>query len=221
TKSSLKTLKEVAADGIIQALTIAKESADWNSFLKEAVGGVVAVVNLVMQVSDNWTEMEAVLNHINTLHSIVYILREDVQVHSLDIGRGMDYFDKCAFVMQNEFKIIREMQSHGMIRHGLQVTSDAEALLSACKKITQALDYLKLEVMLIIEQDTHLILKNIILRTLKTSKTAAHAADIDSDYVSRRSCTEGTRHKVLKAGMGKTTIAQTAAFGVILLLSLT
>ncbi|KAG6901684.1 hypothetical protein C0995_009174 [Termitomyces sp. Mi166 len=88
TRSSLKILKEVAAGGIIQALTIAKESADWNSFLKEALGGVVAVVNLVKQVSDNWTEMEAVLDHINTLLSIVYKLRED-------------------FVMQNEFKIIQ------------------------------------------------------------------------------------------------------------------
>ncbi|KAG6863708.1 hypothetical protein C0995_006867, partial [Termitomyces sp. Mi166 len=60
-------LKEVAADGIVQALTIAKESADWNPFLKGALGGVVAVVNLVKQIGGNWTEMEAVLDRIDSL----------------------------------------------------------------------------------------------------------------------------------------------------------
>ncbi|KAG6858766.1 hypothetical protein C0995_014054, partial [Termitomyces sp. Mi166 len=122
--------------------------------------------------------------------------------------------------MQKEFKIIQKMQSHGLIRRGLQATSDAGALIGACKKITEALDDLK---------NTSLILKDVKLMKLETSKTAAYAAHIDSEYVSRRSCTEGTRQEVLEgiykwlddsnspaiywltgaAGMGKTTIAMT------------
>ncbi|KAG6887927.1 hypothetical protein C0995_011538 [Termitomyces sp. Mi166 len=230
--ANLTALEEVAADGLVQALRIAKESADWNPFLKGALGGVVAVVDLVkelQQVSDNWQEMEAVLNRIISLLPIVHDLREHLQVCSPDIKKEMNYISKCADVMQNEFKTIQEMQSHGLIRRGLQATSDARVLLGACKKITEAFDDLKLAVMIIIEQDTHLILKNIMLRDLKTSETAAHTADIDSNHVSRRSCTEGTRHEVLKgifdwlhdsnspavywltgaAGMGKTTIAKT------------
>ncbi|KAG6859032.1 hypothetical protein C0995_012122, partial [Termitomyces sp. Mi166 len=141
TKSSLETFKEVAVDGIIQGLRIAKESADWNPFLKGALGGVVAVVDLVkesQQVSDNWTEMGAVSDHINSLLPVV----SNVMEH-----------------LQKEFKIIQEMQLHGLIRRGLQATPDAKALLDACKKITEALDDLKLAVMIIIEQDTSLILK--------------------------------------------------------------
>ncbi|KAG6901046.1 hypothetical protein C0995_001481 [Termitomyces sp. Mi166 len=120
-------------------------------------------------------------------------------------------------------------QSHSKIRHGLQAKSNTNTLMDVYNEITNALDDFKLALMLVIEQDTQMIHKKIQLDTLETSKTAAHIADIDSDYVSRKSCTKGTREEVLEsidnwvhdssspavswltgaAGMGKTTIAKT------------
>ncbi|KAG5351644.1 hypothetical protein C0989_005458, partial [Termitomyces sp. Mn162] len=39
-------IKEIASNGLMEGLMIAKESSDWNPILKVVLGGVVAVVSL-------------------------------------------------------------------------------------------------------------------------------------------------------------------------------
>ncbi|KAG6912133.1 hypothetical protein DXG01_017124, partial [Tephrocybe rancida] len=45
-QSKFKEHMNVALDGLQTALGIAKEASDWNPFLKAALGGVVAVIDL-------------------------------------------------------------------------------------------------------------------------------------------------------------------------------
>ncbi|KAG5734785.1 hypothetical protein E4T56_gene689 [Termitomyces sp. T112] len=44
--ASIMTIKEIASNGLMEGLMIAKESSDWNPILKAVLGGVVAVVSL-------------------------------------------------------------------------------------------------------------------------------------------------------------------------------
>ncbi|KNZ82041.1 Vegetative incompatibility protein HET-E-1 [Termitomyces sp. J132] len=156
-ESIMKTIKEVASYGFTQALLIAKESSDWNPFLKAVLGGVVAVVNLKKQVSKNWSGMDTALKHIGDLDSLV---KSTEHLHGRFAELGVaEYFNNCVNTLQLGCNRILDMQSHGLLRCGLQATSDADTLMDIDNQIMYTIDNFKLALMLINEQNTSMILQ--------------------------------------------------------------
>ncbi|KAG6823406.1 hypothetical protein H0H92_010321 [Tricholoma furcatifolium] len=114
----------VALDGFLTAMTVAKEASDWNPFLKAALGGVVAVVNLAKTVHSNWKDMQVIVEHIEGLLPILVTSEQRLQ------GRK-DSFNKQDKLMNFAKRV-------------LQGTKDADTLLGIYKSIAEALEQFKL-----------------------------------------------------------------------------
>ncbi|KAG6887882.1 hypothetical protein C0992_010376 [Termitomyces sp. T32_za158] len=134
---------EVASDGFMETLIVAKESSDWNPLLKAVLGGLVALVDLGKQVGSNWKEMDMVLRRMNDLYPVVKKLTEHLHGNLANFGETT-YLIRCATTLKDGCNKILELQSHNLIRRGLQVTSDASTIIDVYKEINTALDDLKL-----------------------------------------------------------------------------
>ncbi|KAG6807226.1 hypothetical protein H0H92_008313 [Tricholoma furcatifolium] len=141
-QSKLKAMR-VALDGLLTGITVAKEASDWNPFLKAALGGVVAVVELAKTVHGNWQDMQDTVNRIEGLLPILETSERRLK------GRkdGFNKEDKLmnfAKSIQAELDEIKKMQSHSVFRRVLQGTKDADTLLGIYKSIAEALEQFKL-----------------------------------------------------------------------------
>ncbi|KAG6907180.1 hypothetical protein DXG01_010051 [Tephrocybe rancida] len=211
-QSKFKEGVNVALDGCLTALRLAKDASDWNPFLKAALGGVMAVIDLAKTVSNNSQDMKDTLVHIQGLLPILETSAKRLEGRKDGFGKGNNLL-AFAITMQAELEKIQQMQFHGLFRRMLQGASDADTLQGIYKNIDKALGQFK----------------RAELHKLQTSTTAAHTAHIESDTIDRRTCALGTRLDVLKgilswlqqqdgepvywltgpAGIGKTTIAKT------------
>ncbi|KAG6906212.1 hypothetical protein DXG01_015169 [Tephrocybe rancida] len=221
----------VALDGCLTALRVAKEASEWNPVLKVALGGVMAAIDLAKTVRGNSQDMKDILDYIQRLLPILETSAKRLEGHKDDFGKGKNLMT-FAITMQAELEKIQQMQSHGLFRRVLQGTPDADSLLGVYKNIGKALEQFKVAFLVAIEHDTSTIQQRAELHKLQTSPTAAHTAYIESDTIDWRTCTLGTRLDVLKgilswlqqqdsepvywltgpAGIGKTTIAKTISF---------
>ncbi|KAG6914754.1 hypothetical protein DXG01_015522 [Tephrocybe rancida] len=211
-QSKFKDGLSLALDGLSTALRVINESSSWNPVLKLALGGVVAVIDLVKTVSDNSQDMKDTLVRIQGLLPILKTSAKRLEGRKDGFGKEGSLL-AFAIMMQTELEKIQQMQSHGLFRRVLQGPKDANTLLDVCQKISEAFEEFK----------------RAELHKLQASSTAAHTAHIELDTVDRRTCTLGTRLDVLKdilswlqqpdgepvywltgpAGIGKTTIAKT------------
>ncbi|KAG6906034.1 hypothetical protein DXG01_016211, partial [Tephrocybe rancida] len=141
-QSKFKEGVNVALDGFLTVLGIAREASDWNPFLKAALGGIMAVIDLANTVSSNSQDMKDTLARIQGFLPILETSAKRLE------GRK-DGFGKCnilmnfAIAMQTELMKIQEMQSHHLFRHVLQGSKDANTLLVVYKNISEALEQFK------------------------------------------------------------------------------
>ncbi|KAG6825928.1 hypothetical protein H0H92_001823 [Tricholoma furcatifolium] len=140
--SRFKERLSVAIDGLSTALRVAKEAADWNPFLKAALGGVVAVVDLAETVRSNSQDMEDTVGHIQGLLPILETSAQRLEGRKDGFGKQHNLMT-FADTMQTELKKIQTMQSHGLFQRVLQGTKDADALLSVYSNISEALEQFK------------------------------------------------------------------------------
>ncbi|KAG6852844.1 hypothetical protein H0H87_009278, partial [Tephrocybe sp. NHM501043] len=137
----LKEGVSVALDGLLTALRVAKEASDWNPFLKAALGGIVAVVNLAQTVSSNSQDMKDILDRIQGLLPILETSAKRLEGRKDGFGHGS--LMTFASTMQTELEKIETMQSHSLFRRVLQGTEDMHTLLGVCKNITEGLEQFK------------------------------------------------------------------------------
>ncbi|KAG6915272.1 hypothetical protein DXG01_012380, partial [Tephrocybe rancida] len=124
----------VALDGCLTALRIAKEASDWNPVLKAALGGIT--------VSDNSQEMKDTLARIQGLLPILETSAKRLEGRKDGFGKGNNLL-AFAITMQTELDKIQQMQSHGLFRRVLQGTQYAATLLGVYKNISEALEQFK------------------------------------------------------------------------------
>ncbi|KAG6825352.1 hypothetical protein H0H87_009729 [Tephrocybe sp. NHM501043] len=134
----------VALDGLLTALRFAKEASDWNPFLKAALGGIVAVVDLAQTVSSNSQDMKDILDRIQGLLPILETSAKRLEGRKDGFGHGS--LMTFASTMQTEVEKIQTMQSHSHFRRVLQGTEDMNTLLGVCKNISEALEQFKVSV---------------------------------------------------------------------------
>ncbi|KAG6914872.1 hypothetical protein DXG01_014831 [Tephrocybe rancida] len=141
-QSKFKEGMNVALDGFLTVLGVAKEASDWNPFLKAALGGVMAVINLANTVSSNLQDMKDTLARIQGLLPILETSAK--RLEGCKDGFGKDsILMNFAITMQAELMKIQEMQSHGLFRRVLQGPKDANTLLVVYKNISEALEQFK------------------------------------------------------------------------------
>ncbi|KAG6916295.1 hypothetical protein DXG01_007492 [Tephrocybe rancida] len=132
----------VALDGCLTALRLAKEASDWNPFLKATLGGVMAAIDLAKTVSDNSEDMKGTVAHIQGLLPILETSAKRLEARKDDFGKGNDLMT-FAITMQAELEKIQEMQSHGLFKRVLQGPKDATTLLGIYKNISESLEQFK------------------------------------------------------------------------------
>ncbi|KAG6915490.1 hypothetical protein DXG01_011265, partial [Tephrocybe rancida] len=155
-QSKFKDGMNVALDGCLTALRIAKEASDWNPFLKAALGGVVAVIDLATTVSGNSQDMKDALVRIQGLLPILETSAKRLEGRKDDFGKGNNLMT-FAITMQTELEKIQQMQLHGLFRRVLQGTKDVGTLLGIYKNINEALEQFKVTFLVAIEHDTSTI----------------------------------------------------------------
>ncbi|KAG6914457.1 hypothetical protein DXG01_017166, partial [Tephrocybe rancida] len=143
----------VALDGFLTVLGVAKEASDWNPFFKAALGGIVAVIDLAKTVSSNSQDMKDTLVRIQGFLPILETSAKRLEGRKDDFGRENNLMT-FAIIMQTELEKIHEMQSHGLFRRVLQGTPDADTLLGVYKNISEALEQFKVAFLVAIEHDT-------------------------------------------------------------------
>ncbi|KAG6905426.1 hypothetical protein DXG01_002807 [Tephrocybe rancida] len=141
-QSKFKEGVNVALDGCLMALRVAKEASEWNPFLKAALGGIVAVIDLAKTVSGNLQDMKDILGHIQGLLPILETSAKRLEGHKDGFGKENNLIN-FVITMQTELKKIQQMQSHGHFRHILQGTPDADTLQGIYKNISKALEQFK------------------------------------------------------------------------------
>ncbi|KAG6915080.1 hypothetical protein DXG01_013550 [Tephrocybe rancida] len=139
---------DVALDGILTVLRVTKEASDWNPFLKAALGGVVAVVDLAKTMHSNSRDMKDILDRIQGLLPILETSAKRLEGRKDDFGRGNNLMT-FAITMQTELEKIQQMQLHGVFRCVLQGPKDVGALLGIYKNISEALEQFKVSLLLI------------------------------------------------------------------------
>ncbi|KAG6915168.1 hypothetical protein DXG01_012920 [Tephrocybe rancida] len=142
-QSRLKEGMNVALDGFLTALGIAKEASDWNPIVKAALGGVVAVIDLANTVSSNSQDMKDTLAHIQGLLPILETSAKRLESRKGGFGKD-NILTNFATAMQTELTKIQKMQSHGLFRRVLQGPKDATTLLDVYKNIGEALEQFKI-----------------------------------------------------------------------------
>ncbi|KAG6917113.1 hypothetical protein DXG01_003933, partial [Tephrocybe rancida] len=155
-QSKSKEGMNIALDGFLTALRAAKDSADWNPFLKAALGGVVAVIDLAKVVSDNSQNMNDTLVRIQGLLPILETSAKRLEGRKDGFGKGNNLMT-FAITIQAELEKIQEMQLHGLFRRVLQGPKDAGILLGVYKNISEALEQFKVVFLVAIEHDTSTI----------------------------------------------------------------
>ncbi|KAG6907489.1 hypothetical protein DXG01_008681 [Tephrocybe rancida] len=141
-RSKFKEGVDVALDGFLTALRIARDSSDWNPFLKAALSSVVAVIDLAKAVSDNSQDMKDTLVRIQGLLPILETSAKRLEGRKDGFGKGNNLMT-FAIMMQAELEKIQQMQSHGLFRRVLQGSKDAGTLLGAYKNISEVLEQFK------------------------------------------------------------------------------
>ncbi|KAG6915981.1 hypothetical protein DXG01_009002 [Tephrocybe rancida] len=145
-QSKFKEGMDVALDGCLTALVIAKETSDWNPFLKAALGGIVAVINLANTVSSNSQDMKDTLARIQGLLPVLESSAKRLERRKDGFGKD-NMLMNFAIAMQTELMKIQEMQSHNLFRRVLQGTKDANTLLVVYKNISEALEQFKVSLL--------------------------------------------------------------------------
>ncbi|KAG6905510.1 hypothetical protein DXG01_002286 [Tephrocybe rancida] len=133
---------DVALDGFLTALRVAKDSSDWNPFLKAALSSIMAIIDLAKTVSDNLQDMKDTLVRIQGLLPILETSAKRLEGRKDGFGKGNNLMT-FAITMQAELEKIQQMQSHGLFRHVLQGPHDAGTLLRVYKHISEALEEFK------------------------------------------------------------------------------
>ncbi|KAG6905696.1 hypothetical protein DXG01_001214, partial [Tephrocybe rancida] len=142
TQSKFKEGVNVALDGCLTALRVAKEASDWNPFLKATLGGVMAAIDLAKTVSSNSEDMECTVVRIQGLLPILETSAKRLEGRKDDFGKGHNLMT-FAVTMQAELEKIQEMQSHGLFKRVLQGPKDATTLLGVYKSISESLEQFK------------------------------------------------------------------------------
>ncbi|KAG6907466.1 hypothetical protein DXG01_008802 [Tephrocybe rancida] len=132
----------LALDGCLTVLRVAKEASDWNPLLKAALGGVVAVIDLAKTMSNNSQDMKDTLNHIQGLLPILETSAKRLEGRKDGFGKANDLIN-FVITMQTELEKIQQMQLHGLFRCMLQGTRDADTLLGVYKNIGETLEQFK------------------------------------------------------------------------------
>ncbi|KAG5652136.1 hypothetical protein H0H81_006173 [Sphagnurus paluster] len=214
--------------GAYELLKVLKESADACPPLKSAVGGIIACVEAYKNTSGNHEEMERILKSTDLLASTLAAKLEESKDHKpLD-----QILKKLSKSLEEEDRKIKAMYKRGFIVRLAYNSDDAGELISSCQAIKDALDTFYVGLTLLVERNTHDILKHVVFKTLPRSRDAAFSAAINLDNVSRGPCTKDTRVDIIEqimewvkepvctkapsvywlnglAGLGKTTIAYT------------
>ncbi|KAG6905412.1 hypothetical protein DXG01_002887, partial [Tephrocybe rancida] len=141
-QSKFKEGMNVALDGFLTVLGIAKEASDWNPFLKAALGGTMAVIDLANTVSNNSQDMKDTLAHIQGLLPILETSTKRLKGRKDGFGKEKILMN-FAIAMQTELMKIQEMHSHHLFRRVLQGPKDANTLLVVYKNISEALEQFK------------------------------------------------------------------------------
>ncbi|KAG6914895.1 hypothetical protein DXG01_014675 [Tephrocybe rancida] len=132
----------VALDGCLTVLKVAKEASDWNPFLKAALGGVMAAIDLANTVSGNSEDMKSTMAYIRGLLPILEASAKRLEDRKGDFGKGNNLMT-FAITVQTELEKVWEMQSHGLFRRVLQGPKDATTLLDVYKNISESLEQFK------------------------------------------------------------------------------
>ncbi|KAG6912650.1 hypothetical protein DXG01_013104, partial [Tephrocybe rancida] len=141
-QNKFKEGMNVALDGFLTVLRIAKEASDWNPFLKAALGGVIAVIDLANTVSSNSQDMKDTVAHIQGLLPIIESSAKRLEGHKDSFGKDKILMN-FAITMQTELIKIQDMQLHGLFRRVLQGPKDATTLLGVYKNISESLEQFK------------------------------------------------------------------------------
>ncbi|KAG6913928.1 hypothetical protein DXG01_003459, partial [Tephrocybe rancida] len=192
---TVKCFKEgmnVALDGVLTALRVAKEASEWNPFLRAALGGVVAVIDLAKTVRGNSQDMKDILDRIQGLLPILETSAKRLERCKDDFGRGNNLMT-FAITMQTELEKIQQMQLHGVFRHVLQGPKDVGALLGTYKNISEALEQFKSDTV-----DWRTCTLGTRLNVLKGILSWLQQPDVEPVY-----------WLAGPAGIGKTTVAKT------------
>ncbi|KAF8811554.1 WD40 repeat-like protein [Phlegmacium glaucopus] len=214
-------------NGAVELLKVIEESSGMFPPLKSVVAGVVACADLYMKTSGNHDEMERVLKSIDRLASVLATKLSESKDH-----KQLDQMIKnLSQSLEEEDKKIKAMLERGFIVRLANSSDDAGELVSSCRAIKDSFDAFHVELTLLLERNTHVILKHVVFQSLRLSHDAAFSAAININ-VSRGPCTEGTRVDIIEqimrwakendpekaptvywlnglAGLGKTTIAYT------------
>ncbi|KAF8811567.1 WD40 repeat-like protein [Phlegmacium glaucopus] len=223
-----KDYAKTTLNGAYELLKVVNESSDLFTPLKSLVAGVVACVDMYKKTSGNYDEMERVLTCIDRLASVLATKLSESKDH-----KQLDQMMKnLCQSLEEEDKKIKAMLERGFIVRLANNSDDAGELVSSCQAIKDSLDIFHVELTLLLERNTHDILKHVIFQSLPRSRNAAFSAAINIINVSRGPCTEGTRVDIIEqimgwakendpakaptvywlnglAGLGKTTIAYT------------
>ncbi|KAG6905432.1 hypothetical protein DXG01_002778 [Tephrocybe rancida] len=143
-QSKFKEGINVALDGCLTALRVAKEASEWNPFLKAVLGAVMSVIDLAKTVSGNSQDINDILDHIQALLPILETSAKRLEGRKDGFGKENNLMN-FAIMMQTELKKIQQMQLHGLFRRVLQGTSDADTLQGVYKNISKALEQFKVD----------------------------------------------------------------------------
>ncbi|KAG6915492.1 hypothetical protein DXG01_011267 [Tephrocybe rancida] len=141
-QSKFKEGMNVALDGCLTVLRVAKQASDWNPFLNAALGSIMAVIDLAETVSSNSQDMKDTLVRIQGLLPVLNTSAKRLEGHKDDFGKGNNLMT-FAITMQTELEKIQQMQLHGLFRRVLQGPKDVGTLLGIYKNINEALEQFK------------------------------------------------------------------------------
>ncbi|THU97559.1 WD40 repeat-like protein [Dendrothele bispora CBS 962.96] len=174
-------------DSFETSLKILNECSDFNPFLKLAVSGVCASLEVIHQKTKNKKDMEQMTEDLATKAKELNNLRNKGNSSEVE-----HHFEKLARELQSINKKLEEKLDHSAFQRTLQAGHDAQKIQSYCQELQAAYDQCKTQILFKIERDTTKILKTLIMSKLNHSEQAPH--DVGQKKIP---CTDNTRVTIL------------------------
>ncbi|VDC01785.1 unnamed protein product [Peniophora sp. CBMAI 1063] len=193
--------------------------------LDATVGGLVALLDIYDRTKDNYGWMNETMQRIDRL-LVILAKRLEGEKDSTSSPVTEGY----VATLQEEFVKIQGLSARSGFSRAVASEDDAAELKRCCDAIANTMLELQLELGLSVERNTRVLIQEKVLQDLPRARAASFTA-ATSAGVSRRSCTAGTRIRILRdildwvhdqdpespaifwlsglAGQGKTTIAHT------------
>jgi len=146
----------VVWSSIETSLRVLKVCSDWNPFLKSAVGGIVACIDLVGKTSQNQKDIADLTKR---LASTASMLQQNAE-HASSPEAELD-MNKFLMCIQEHESDLRLKKDRWRLRRGVEAADDEQEILRRLRQIAASFDEFQAKILLKIERNTDVVMREI------------------------------------------------------------